>query len=304
MALVTFESVSKACAAITAAGERPSIRKVIAHLGGGSPNAVNPLLNQWKTERPAVHALDLSLDPRIADAVNRALSDALAKAAETADQRIIDLQDDAEAVAAAGREAEARAEQLATELDASVKLSQKLQREREDAEAAAAIESKNLNQRISTLEEQLEKERGRADAAVQEVTKAQIRIEQIPGLEAEIERLKPFEKMSAVLEAKLGAAESNVSDLRARLEASETQAAKSAEAAASAARDANTQRIAAEAAQAHLDSASREIATYKDDLKAARDDLKSTREELKESRKFEREAQAKIEAMRPEKPAK
>ncbi|MDR3440580.1 DNA-binding protein [Telmatospirillum sp.] len=48
MALVTSESVASACEAIQAEGERPTVARVTAKLGGGSPNKVLPLLNEWK----------------------------------------------------------------------------------------------------------------------------------------------------------------------------------------------------------------------------------------------------------------
>jgi len=38
--LVTYETVAQACEALAAEGKRPSVRAIIAHLGGGSPNVV------------------------------------------------------------------------------------------------------------------------------------------------------------------------------------------------------------------------------------------------------------------------
>ena len=46
MALVTYESVAGAAEAIQQAGGKPSVRSVISQLGGGSPNAVGPLLGE------------------------------------------------------------------------------------------------------------------------------------------------------------------------------------------------------------------------------------------------------------------
>ena len=48
MAIVTPESVAAACEAIEAEGERPTVARVTAKLGGGSPNKILPLLNAWR----------------------------------------------------------------------------------------------------------------------------------------------------------------------------------------------------------------------------------------------------------------
>lgn len=69
MALVTFESVAAAAEAISKDGGRPSVRAVIAQLGGGSPNTVLPMLNEWKAGRVAVRSADIELDPRIGQIV-------------------------------------------------------------------------------------------------------------------------------------------------------------------------------------------------------------------------------------------
>ena len=52
--LVTPKNVALACEAIQARGERVTTDRVRAHLGGGSPNAVLPLVREWKTaNRPS-----------------------------------------------------------------------------------------------------------------------------------------------------------------------------------------------------------------------------------------------------------
>ncbi|CAM3735520.1 DNA-binding protein [Polaromonas hydrogenivorans] len=49
MAIVNFESVAAAAESLQAAGQRASVRAVIAALGGGSPNSVLKLLGAWKS---------------------------------------------------------------------------------------------------------------------------------------------------------------------------------------------------------------------------------------------------------------
>lgn len=47
-ALISAETVMQAAEALAGRGEKPSLRKVRDELGGGSPNAILPLLNAWK----------------------------------------------------------------------------------------------------------------------------------------------------------------------------------------------------------------------------------------------------------------
>src|SRR5580692_183298 len=44
---VTSTDVERAADALLRAGERPTIEKIRATLGGGSPNTINPLLDTW-----------------------------------------------------------------------------------------------------------------------------------------------------------------------------------------------------------------------------------------------------------------
>ncbi|WP_312126752.1 DNA-binding protein [Pseudomonas sp.] len=291
MALVTFESVATAADAITKEGGRPSVRAVIAHLGGGSPNQILPHLNGWKAGRPAIRAADFELDPRIAQIIGELIHKAAEQAARTAEERAADISADAEAVAEAGRDAEARATQLETELSEAIEQIASLKRATEDAAAAAEIESKNQQDKIRGLSDQLTIERERADSTAKDLTRAEYRLEQIPKLEAEIQHLAPFEKKTAVLEANLDAANSTLEDLRRRLESAQEQAAQAAQAAATSAREANTARIAEQASQARLESAARELADAKEQAKSAKTDAL-------EAKKYEREALAELKTLR------
>jgi len=96
MALVSFESVAAAAEAISKEGGKPSVRSVIAHLGGGSPNAVLPMLNEWKAGRVAVRSADIELDPRLGQIVAELVTRASEQAAKSAEERAADVQADAE----------------------------------------------------------------------------------------------------------------------------------------------------------------------------------------------------------------
>jgi len=277
MALVSFESVAAAAEAITKDGGRPSVRAVIAHLGGGSPNTVLPMLNEWKTGRIAIRSADIELDPRLGQIVAEIVTRASEQAAKSAEERAADVQADAETVAEAGREAELRAEHLAGELEKANLVIAAKERALEDAQAAAAIEAKNALEKATALQNQLSEERARADQAVQAVAKAEVRLELIPGLQAEVERLKPFEQKTAVLTANLDAANAMVGDLKDRLDAALVDAKE-------AHGELEKVRISEQSLQAKWDAALREIDGLKTALTESKADLVAAREEAKEAR--------------------
>lgn len=283
--LVTFENVAAAAEAISREGGKPSVRSVIAHLGGGSPNAVLPLLNEWKSGRVAVRSADIELDPRIGLIIAELVKSASEQAAKSAEERAADVQADAETVAEAGREAESRAEDLEGQLVEARHVIVSKERALEDAQAAAGIEAKNAQERITALQVQLGEERTRADLAVQAVAKAEVRLELIPGLHAEIERLKPFEQQAAVLTANLESAKASATDLKARLDAALADARASHD-------ELERVRISEQSLLAKLDAALREVETLKVILAEAKSELVTAREEVKESRAETKEVRA------------
>lgn len=296
---ITFEQVAEAAEQIVANGDKPSVRLIRA-LIGGSPNTVAPLLNEWREGRPAIRAVDIDLDPRIGQIIAEMLHSASEQAARAAEQRAATAIDDYEEILKGSRESEQLAAELGAKLEEAEARIASLTRASEDAAAAAAIENKNQSDKIDGLRGQLTIERERADKAVQDLTRAEYRLEQIPKLEAEIVRLQPFERQTAVLEANLTSANASIDELRKRLESAQEQAQKASDAAAVSAREAYNARIAEQAAQARLESAARELADAKEQTKLAKADVA-------EAKKYEREAVAELKTLRDkvaEKPGK
>ncbi len=287
MALVNFEAVASAAEAISKEGGKPSVRSVIAHLGGGSPNAVLPLLNEWKAGRVAVRSTDIELDPRIGQIIGELVKSASEQAARAAEERAADVQADAETVAEAGREAESRVQALESQLAEAQQAIAVKERALEDAQAAAGIEAKNAQERITALQVQLGEERTRADLAVQAVAKAEVRLELIPGLQAEVERLKPFEQQAAVLAANLDSAKTAGGELKERLDAALADAKASHD-------ELERVRISEQSLQAKLDAALREVETLKANLVEAKSELVTAREEAKEARTETKEVRAEL----------
>jgi chromosome segregation ATPase len=205
------------------------------------------------------------------------------QAAQSAEERAADIQEDADAIAEAGRAAEVLAADLQAKLQEAQQLITARERALEDVQTAAGVESKNAQERLQALQTQLSDERSRADQAVQSVAKAEVRLELIPGLQAEIERLKPYEQQAAVLTANLNSSRETAEDLKTRL-------AESLEDAKSTHEQLERVRISEQSLQAKLDAAVREVESLtillsevKTDLTVTKTELKEVREDLKKS---------------------
>lgn len=226
---VSFESVAAAAESLTTNGQRPSVRAVIAAMGGGSPNAVLPHLQAWKAARPAVKTADVALDPRIVTILAEQITTSVIEATRAAEARAADLEADAEAVADAGRLAEARADELAGEL-VSVQSDNQQQAGRLDAltheieqvkkEAGAAV----ADARADAL-----RERETGEQVRQALARAELRLEAVPAMEITLAALRDqldaertartlAEKAAAVAIAEQHAAERRADDLKGALE--------------------------------------------------------------------------------------
>jgi colicin import membrane protein len=294
MALVSFESVAAAAESLVKDGGKASVRAVIAVLGGGSPNAVLPLLNEWKSGRPRVTAADIALDPRIAALIAEQISTASAQAAKSAEEKAADVQADAEAVAEAGREAEAKAAELEQALEEASAQVQAKSRALEDLATERARDAQIAQEKFTTLQAQFDSERQRADHAVQTVAKDEVRLLAIPKLEEEVKRLGQVDQQAAVLAAKLDDAVAVIEDLRQRLATSDKAANEAREALAKASREAEQARIGEQAAQARLESAVREAESSKALLIEAKEDAKGARTDAKEARAEAKDLHAKL----------
>jgi chromosome segregation ATPase len=281
MALVTFDSVATAAQAITDEGGKASVRAVIQALGGGSPNAVLPLLNEWKAGRVVVRATDIALDPRIAALIAEQISTASVQAAKAAEDRASDVQADAEAIAEEGRIVEARAIELQKALDAAQAEIVIKGRALEDLAVERVRDGEIAQDKINTLQIQLDSASERAEKALQAVAKDEVKLQAIPKLEAQVERLAAFEQSAAVLASKLEDAQGVIEELRQRLAASEKATTEARAATDKANREAEQARIAEQSGKAKLESAQHETESLKGQLMESKAEIKEAREELK-----------------------
>ena len=287
---ITYDAVAEAASEIALEGGKPSVRLIMAKIGG-SPNTVLPMLREWQSGRPVVRAADIVVNPEIFRLLAEQISTSNAVAAKGADERATEAE--------AGRAVEAQVEELELALEqAQGEVASKV-RALEDLAVERARDGQIAQDKITTLMAQVDGERERADKAVQTVAKDEVRLQAIPKLEAEVQRLAAFEQSSAVLTAKLEDAQAVIDELRQRLALSEKATTEARATTDKVSREAEQARIAEQSAQAKLESATRElegakalVVEVKAEVKEVRDEAKELRAKLLEKPKFEAKPKA------------
>jgi colicin import membrane protein len=298
MANITPDRVFAAADALEASGSRVSVRSVRDYLGGGSPNQITPLLASWRARKPSVAAPEIQLDPRIVQLIAEQVRAAAGEAAVRADERANEAED---TLTLCQQENSELAEQLATTLRALDEARAKVEQQ-----AGTISEIREEIERVrSEAEEEVEeantranREREVAETAQHALARAELRLESMPRLEGEVERLRTAldealsgkqsaEQQAAVAAAKLDAATQRVSAAEEREREARQQQAAAQEAAARANGDAHQAQITLQAVQARLESTSRELETARGSLSELKEELKELRAEKKPAKNGE-----------------
>lgn len=274
---ITFEQVAAAADSIKADGRKPTNRSVREVLGTGSMATILKFLQQWQggqvhtTESPVV--LPAGLQRALVDFIGQEVAGA--KATLQAD--LVDAQQsNADLIAESERQAstiEIQAEALET----------------------IQAEKAELVGRLSQVESDLTKsgddvagERHAAEHARTELAKAQLRLEAVPRIEAEIEKIRAelletrtqaaeLHEAAAVATAKLEAAETACTRVEKQLDGITAKEAAGAQALQS-------ERVSVQACQARLESAAREVAAANEAADKARAAAKKSADEAAELR--------------------
>ena len=274
MAIVTYENVVAAAEALVADGQKPSVRSVIKQLGGGSPNAVLKLLNEYKAGRPVIRSSDIELDPSIIAAMVRQMRTVAETATADAEERLSSLSDDLATMVESNQSLEQRVEQLSAELAASTTTIEQLTSQQHDSDLRHQSEIDTLKSKIVELTADLDKERDRANGAQQELGKAQAKAEAVPILESLVAKLQEELKAEGVARA---AAEQRAAVAEAQRVAAEQSAAET-KASAKDVRDA-----AEKADQGHKDQVEqlrRDIENYRSEVREAAQKLDAARAQV------------------------
>lgn len=216
---ITFDQVAALADAITTRGDRPTLRGVRAELGTGSMGTIQKHLTAWQGQRRQIVTSTASLPAEI--------------------QRVILAEIEREVVAA---RAELEAELAATKGDRDTLTDDnEAQTEQLELQANQIDELTATTQqqagRIAQLEADLasagqatDRERGLAEQARQALAKSELRLEALPKVEAEADRLRgtletvqeraiAAEKLAAVTAEKLAGVEARLNDAQATIAA-------------------------------------------------------------------------------------
>lgn len=202
--LVSYESVSKAYRDILSRGNRPSVRKVMDYLGGGSPNDIALYLKQLKSMPENRTVPGIILDSRIAQLIEDQARRAAADACAELEIQLTDIQADADELAKAGQQAELLIAELQRQLEDSNKLTQLLQGRTDQLMADK-----------EKAEQQLLNEGREREKLMLELSRAEVRLESLKTLEMEMKSLES--KYQGEHEARINAEISRAA-LEAKLE--------------------------------------------------------------------------------------
>ena len=277
-ATITQEQVNAAADAIRATGAKPTARAIRDQLGTGSMATVLKLLQVWQSGQVRPAAQDVTLPPGL----TRALVDFIGQEVATA---------------RAGLEADlATAQQASADLIAeSERQAATIESQAEALDLAhgekAELQGKlgQMESDLATARDEAARERQAAEAARTELAKAQLRLEALPRIEAEADRLRQeldaerqartaAEQKAAVLTSKV----EYETELRQKAENDLVEHVRMAEDAAkralASAEALGNERVAVQAAQARLEAAAREVADAVKVRDAAREEAKKATE--------------------------
>ena len=274
---ITQEQVNATADAIRAEGNRPTARAVRERIGSGSMATVLKFLQAWQSGQ--VRTVDAPVT--LPASLQRALVDCIGQ--EVASARA-DLGDELAAAQQANADLIAEAERQAATIEAQAASIDALHTEN----AGLVGQLAQVESALMKAGDEISDERAAAERARTELAKAQLRLEALPDLEAQLIALRTTleqeraakadaEKSAAVALAKLEAAE------RA-LKAAEDATEKAEKRTAQATQELSTARVQVQAQQTALDTAARECDDLRKQTKDARADAKKAGEVAAELR--------------------
>ena len=222
---ITYEQVAAAADAITARGERPTLRGVRNEMGTGSLGTIQKHLSAWQSQRRQIVTSTATLPTEIQRIILEEIEREVSSARLELETELAETKADRDTLA---DDNEAQAEQIEQQ---TARL--------EDIEATSQQQVGRIAQLESDIEtawQATERERGVAEQARQALAKAELRLEVLPKVEAEVERLRAAleaskeratiaEQLSAVTAEKLAGVESRLADALAREQKTTTKIA-------------------------------------------------------------------------------
>ncbi len=284
-ATVTFEQITALADAMKMEGVKPTSRAVRERLGNtGSMGTINKLLQRWKSGQERQVSAALVLPPALQRSLLEFMDNALTSARTTLEAELADQQQEAADLATEN-------ERQVLENDSQSEVIELLRAEVSKHQGRAG----QLETDLVVARDEAARERSGAELARTELAKAQLRLEAMPRLEADLvavrasletERLARVAAAqdAAVLTAKLEAAERRAieaDERTSKVDATATQIAAKAEAFA---RELVVSNTAVQAGQARFENTTREFEAAKKAAAAAQAAAQKSGEEAAELR--------------------
>lgn len=178
-ASITYEQVAAIADAIKAAGGKPNPRQIRERHGSGSLGTIHKLFQQWESGQSRQIEASLALPPALQRAILDFMAQELATARAELEAKLLDAQQAANDLAVENERQGNHIEALETALE-------DLQGEK----ATLAGRVAQLETDLASARDEAGRERQAAEAARTELAKAQLRLEAMPILEKENERLQ------------------------------------------------------------------------------------------------------------------
>lgn len=176
---ITFEQVAAVADAIAARGDRPTLRGVRAELGSGSMGTIQKHLAAWQGQRRQIVTSTATLPTEIQRVILSEIEREVDAARAELEAELAATKGDRDALA---DDNEAQAEQIEQQ---TARLDEIEATSQQQAGRIAQLESD-----LETAWQATERERGVAEQARQALAKAELRLEALPKVEAEVERLR------------------------------------------------------------------------------------------------------------------
>lgn len=243
MAKATYEAVVSAIEQLKAEGRSPTIA-AIQQITGGSNSTIVLLRQRYESERPTVEASkQININPSIGQLITAEVEKAAVEAAAEANGKheaikaeMLRTAEESEVTASlletAQNELAALRSQLQTQAGQIEQLksdAEQIKREAADQVSAAQVVARDS---VTKIEEVAARERSEREAAQVALAKAELKLEAMPQLKAEVEKLQTAldaeRQAKSAAEAKAAALDAKATGLEGRLADCQVQAEKAA----------------------------------------------------------------------------
>jgi len=185
---ITYPAVAAAAESLEQEGHEPSVRSIRDRLGGGSHTTIMSFQRKWKEARAARDESSIEIDPAIGDLMRAQLVKAMAQASRKAESRAKEAEDAFDELAKQMAETETQLNASNAALTATQAQLQQHQGVLQANEREMVALKAQTDATVAEADQRAERERAQAEAVRQELVRASLRLEQVPDLQAALDK--------------------------------------------------------------------------------------------------------------------